>query len=280
MTGAPGKVEKVERLLALAAGGANENESAAAALQAARIIRENHLTIGAGPARGVECIMCQPADGPGVCRRCGRSGLGPGHACPCPRPGTLCEVHATWRVQTDASSPAGYPPYGGFPFGIPYVPHAYSRGYAHPARPSSESDRSPSDARLEKLRGELRRSQARARRLERELERLRSGSSPPRPVVGEAVPDDVLFRTIGQLGMRPPQYATRLENRGFELVGEVVQRTRRELLMTKNLGRKTVDELERVLAPLGLALGTRIDDWSERYGRWLDSHPHETDPNP
>lgn len=95
----------VQKLLALAADGASENEAANAALRAARLVKEHGLVVSpdSAPSRSVDCVMCRPATTAGQCFRCGAQGLGPGHMCLNPDPTALCEVHKTWFVQKAAN---------------------------------------------------------------------------------------------------------------------------------------------------------------------------------
>ena len=52
--------------------------------------------------------------------------------------------------------------------------------------------------------------------------------------------------------------ANALKNAQIRTVGDLVQRTERQMLSTKNFGRKSLNELKDVLASLGLSLGMRI----------------------
>ncbi|MDO9585423.1 MAG: DNA-directed RNA polymerase subunit alpha [Syntrophales bacterium] len=50
-----------------------------------------------------------------------------------------------------------------------------------------------------------------------------------------------------------------LKNAGIELIGELVQKTEKEMLETKNFGRKSLSEVKEVLAELGLGFGMKLD---------------------
>ena len=52
-----------------------------------------------------------------------------------------------------------------------------------------------------------------------------------------------------------------LKNIDITFVGELVQRTRAELLKTKALGRKTMREIVELLRDDGLSLGMKLDGW-------------------
>ena len=49
-----------------------------------------------------------------------------------------------------------------------------------------------------------------------------------------------------------------LKNANIRTLGDLVQRTEREMLSTKNFGRKSLDEIKDVLASLGLSFGMRL----------------------
>src|SRR2546423_11205387 len=50
-------------------------------------------------------------------------------------------------------------------------------------------------------------------------------------------------------------YPNCLKNTNIRTLGDLVQRTEREMLSTKNFGRKSLDEIKDVLASLGLSFG-------------------------
>ena len=51
-----------------------------------------------------------------------------------------------------------------------------------------------------------------------------------------------------------------LRDADIKYVGELVQCTEEELLEIKNFGRKSLNEVKRILADMGLSLGTRLDN--------------------
>lgn len=51
-----------------------------------------------------------------------------------------------------------------------------------------------------------------------------------------------------------------LRNADVKYVGELVQCTEEELLEIKNFGRKSLNEVKKILADLGLSLGMRLDN--------------------
>ena len=59
-----------------------------------------------------------------------------------------------------------------------------------------------------------------------------------------------------------------LKNANIRTLGDLVQRTEREMLSTKNFGRKSLDEIKDVLASLGLSFGmTRATAGSRGHAR-------------
>ncbi len=53
-----------------------------------------------------------------------------------------------------------------------------------------------------------------------------------------------------------------LKNANIRYIGELVQKTDAEMLKTKNFGRKSLNELKKILAEMGLSFGMKIPDWS------------------
>ncbi|HHI96476.1 MAG TPA: DNA-directed RNA polymerase subunit alpha [Thermodesulfatator atlanticus] len=52
-----------------------------------------------------------------------------------------------------------------------------------------------------------------------------------------------------------------LKNANIRYIGELVQKTESEMLKTKNFGRKSLNELKKVLEKMGLSFGMQIPDW-------------------
>lgn len=52
-----------------------------------------------------------------------------------------------------------------------------------------------------------------------------------------------------------------LKNANIRYIGELVQKTESEMLKTKNFGRKSLNELKKVLEKMGLSFGMEIPDW-------------------
>ena len=49
----------------------------------------------------------------------------------------------------------------------------------------------------------------------------------------------------------------------------MVQKTEADLLKTKNFGRKSLEDIRRVLESMGLDFGIRVDGFNELYQNWL-----------
>jgi DNA-directed RNA polymerase subunit alpha len=60
-----------------------------------------------------------------------------------------------------------------------------------------------------------------------------------------------------------------LKAANIQLVGELVQRTEQTMLKTKNFGRKSLDEIRRVLDSMTLKFGMTIEDFDKKYQEWL-----------
>src|SRR5262249_30271458 len=72
--------------------------------------------------------------------------------------------------------------------------------------------------------------------------------------------DENLWRTVGQLELSV-RSANCLQNANIKYIGELVQKTEREMLKTKNFGRKSLKEIKELLAEMGLQLGMKLDNW-------------------
>jgi len=76
-----------------------------------------------------------------------------------------------------------------------------------------------------------------------------------------------LFKTIDDLEL-PMRASNCLKGAGINLVGELVQKTESELLKMKNFGRKSLDDIWRVLNSLGLEFGMKLENFEEKYQEW------------
>ena len=80
--------------------------------------------------------------------------------------------------------------------------------------------------------------------------------------------DENLFKTIEELEL-PVRAGNCLKGAGIHLVGELIQKTEAELLKTKNFGRKSLEDIRRVLDTMDLEFGTQIDNFTEMYQEWV-----------
>jgi DNA-directed RNA polymerase subunit alpha len=76
-----------------------------------------------------------------------------------------------------------------------------------------------------------------------------------------------LFKSIDELELSV-RATNCLKSANIATVGELVQRTEQQMLKTKNFGRKSLDEIKRVLDEMGLEFGTAIDSYEELYEEW------------
>lgn len=77
-----------------------------------------------------------------------------------------------------------------------------------------------------------------------------------------------LFKSIDELELSV-RATNCLKAANIQLVGELVQRTEQAMLKTKNFGRKSLDEIRRVLDGMNLKFGMTIEDFDKKYQEWL-----------
>ena len=77
-----------------------------------------------------------------------------------------------------------------------------------------------------------------------------------------------LFKSIDELELSV-RATNCLKSADVRLVGELVQRTEAEMLKTKNFGRKSLDEIRRVLSEMDLEFGMTLENFEEQYQEWL-----------
>jgi len=81
--------------------------------------------------------------------------------------------------------------------------------------------------------------------------------------------DPVLFESIDDLELSV-RATNCLKNAGFTLFGELVQKTEHEILEeTRNFGRKSLEELRRLMNKQGFDFGVTIANFDEKYQNWL-----------
>jgi DNA-directed RNA polymerase subunit alpha len=85
-----------------------------------------------------------------------------------------------------------------------------------------------------------------------------------------------LFKSIDELEL-PVRASNCLKSANISLVGELVQKSEGEMLKTKNFGRKSLEDIRRVLNEMGLEFGTRIDNFEQLYQDWLQRKEEENE---
>jgi DNA-directed RNA polymerase subunit alpha len=74
---------------------------------------------------------------------------------------------------------------------------------------------------------------------------------------------EMLAKPIEELDLSV-RSANCLKNANIRTLGDLVQRSEREMLSTKNFGRKSLDEIKEVLATLGLSFGMQLKNIDKR----------------
>ena len=83
----------------------------------------------------------------------------------------------------------------------------------------------------------------------------------PLPVVKYAGPMVPLLQRIADMGFSV-RINNCLKNEGINYVGELVQKTERDLIAINNLGMKSIREIKVALASMGLTLGMPLPEWT------------------
>ena len=84
------------------------------------------------------------------------------------------------------------------------------------------------------------------------------------PVVDEPEPlNPNLYKSVDDLELSV-RSANCLQNANIRFIGELAQRTEAEMLKTKNVGRKSLNEIKETLQSLGLSLGMTIENLASR----------------
>ncbi len=77
-----------------------------------------------------------------------------------------------------------------------------------------------------------------------------------------------LFKSIDELELSV-RATNCLKSANIQTVGELMQKTENEMLKTKNFGKKSLEEIRRVLEDMGLEFGMRIENFEQKYQEWL-----------
>ncbi|WP_045220895.1 DNA-directed RNA polymerase subunit alpha [Desulfonatronum thioautotrophicum] len=80
--------------------------------------------------------------------------------------------------------------------------------------------------------------------------------------------DPVLFKSIEDLELSV-RATNCLKSAGIAIFGELVQKTENEILETRNFGRKSLEEIRRVVNKMGFDFGTSVPNFEEKYQEWL-----------
>ena len=85
---------------------------------------------------------------------------------------------------------------------------------------------------------------------------------------GAADINDNFFKSIDDLELSV-RATNCLRSANIATVGELVQRPESEMLKTKNFGKKSLEEIRRVLEEMGLEFGMKLDNFEQKYQEWL-----------
>ena len=91
---------------------------------------------------------------------------------------------------------------------------------------------------------------------------------------GAADLNENLFKSIDDLELSV-RATNCLKSANIALVGEIVQRHESEMLKTKNFGKKSLDEIKRVLSELNLDFGMKVDGFEKKYQEWKRKQQNE-----
>jgi DNA-directed RNA polymerase subunit alpha len=95
---------------------------------------------------------------------------------------------------------------------------------------------------------------------------------PDPPAVVAAPVNENLFRSVEEL-LLSVRAANCLQSAGIAWIGDLVQKNPRDLLGTRNFGRKSLLEIESTLEELGLSLGMKLDNWPHMLRSWQSRDP-------
>ena len=83
-----------------------------------------------------------------------------------------------------------------------------------------------------------------------------------------------LFKHIDDLEL-PVRANNCLKSANINIVGELVQKTESDMLKTKNFGRKSLEDIRKVLHELGLDFGMKLDGFEEQYKKWRERNQQD-----
>lgn len=73
--------------------------------------------------------------------------------------------------------------------------------------------------------------------------------------------DPILLKPIETLVLKSTRASNCLKSEGIHLIGDLVTRTEESLLLTPNLGKRSLEEIKTALLKLSLTLGTTVPNW-------------------
>ncbi len=86
--------------------------------------------------------------------------------------------------------------------------------------------------------------------------------------------NEALFKSIDDLELSV-RATNCLKGANIALVGELVQKAESDMLKTKNFGRKSLDEIRKVLSDMGLDFGMKVEGFEKKYQEWKRKQQHE-----
>lgn len=93
-------------------------------------------------------------------------------------------------------------------------------------------------------------------------------------ITGTSEFNESLFKNIDELELSV-RATNCLKSANISLVGELVQKTEADMLKTKNFGRKSLDEIRRMLGEMGLDFGMKVDGFEKKYQEWKRKQQNE-----
>ncbi|MDR2123525.1 MAG: DNA-directed RNA polymerase subunit alpha [Desulfovibrio sp.] len=102
----------------------------------------------------------------------------------------------------------------------------------------------------------------------------RISGEPPDDGSGGGELNENLFKSIDELELSV-RATNCLKSANIVLVGEIVQRHENDMLKTKNFGKKSLDEIKKVLADMGLDFDMKVDNFEKKYQEWLRKQQNE-----
>ena len=103
---------------------------------------------------------------------------------------------------------------------------------------------------------------------EEEISRLKN-----RPI--QATSNSALLKSVSELELSV-RSANCLKNANIKYIYELVSKTEGEMLRTKNFGRKSLNEIKKILTTMGLSLGMKLDSVMKEIKEQQDKSKEKT----